>query len=267
LRVLGFLNGLFLLLVAGLAGAQTPAPTQMPLPAKMPIAEGAFTWQQPSRTDGILLYWSKVSNTDIVAFKGEGIVDAPIDKVATIIVDTSRGTEWIDGLVESRVLKSVSPTEFIEYDHQGIPFPFDQLISDRDFVSQVSVEPVSEVHGLTIRYGATEDASMPPIKKYVRGELRYCVFKLMPMSLPNQTYVVAEVDADPKGRLAPWLVNFFQEGWPHATFQNLRQEAKKTDIQPFDWVDRLIDSTGPFAWSAPDEKPMKVKKRAPARFN
>jgi hypothetical protein len=267
LRLFWFLNGPFLLLVAGLAGAQTPAPTQVPLSAKMPVAEGAFTWQQPSQTDGILLYWSKVPNTDIVAFKGEGIVDAPIDKVATIIVDTSRGTEWIDGLVESRVLKSVSPTEFIEYDHQGIPFPFDQLISDRDFVSQVSVEPAPEVHGLTIRYAATQEATLPPLKKYVRGEIRYCVFKLMPMSLPNQTYVVAEVDADPKGRLAPWLVNFFQEGWPHTTFQNLRQEAKKTDIQPFDWVDRLIDSTGPFAWSAPNEKPMKVKKRAPARFN
>jgi len=261
LRLFSALSGFFL--IAGFVSAQTPGPT----PVTAAVNESAFTWQQPSQADGILLYWSKVPDTDIVAFKGEGIVDAPMDKVATIIVDTTRGTEWIDGLVESKVLKSVSHTQFVEYDHQGVPFPFDQLISDRDFVSQVTVEPAPEVHGLTIRYVAAEYPSMPPTKKYVRGELRYCVFKLMPMTQANQTYVVAEVDADPKGHLAPWLVNFFQEGWPHTTFQNLRREAKKTNIEVFDWVDQLIDSTGPFVWAAPDAKPARAKKRAPKLFN
>ncbi len=264
MRVLNVLSVFFLIIgLAGFAGAQTPA--EPPTPATAPVNESAFTWQQPSQADGILLYWSKVPDTDIVAFKGEGIVDAPMDKVATIIVDTTRGTEWIDGLVESKVLKSVSPTQFVEYDHQGVPFPFDQLISDRDFVSQVTIAPAPEVHGLTISYVATEDPSMPPTKKYVRGELRYCVFKLMPMTLVNQTYVVAEVDADPKGHLAPWLVNFFQEGWPHTTFQNLRREAQKTNITPFPWIDALVASTGPFAWQAPDAKPPRPQGK-PRRF-
>src|SRR5262249_10705124 len=120
-------------------------------------------------------------------------------------------------------------------------------------------------HGIAIRYVSVEDGAMPPLRNYVRGELRYCLFKLMPMSMPGQTYVVAEVDADPKGHLAPWLVNFFQEGWPHTTFKNLRQEAKKTDIKPFPWIDQLIASTGPFAWEAPVEKPAKPKGK-PRRF-
>ncbi|MGH7738692.1 MAG: START domain-containing protein [bacterium] len=244
------------------AMAATAAPT--PNAAAAALDEPAFSWQKPSQSDGILIYWSKVPNTGIVAFKGEGIVDAPLDKVATIIVDTSRGTEWIDGLVESRVLRSISPTQFIEYDHQGVPFPFDQFISDRDFVSKVTVETMPDVHGLTIRYTSTTDPSMPPLKKYVRGDLRYCVFKLTPMSMPGQTYVVAEVDADPKGHLAPWLVNFFQEGWPHTTFLNLRKEAKKTDIKPFAWIDQLIASTGPFVWNPPPtlRMPTLVKKKS-----
>ena len=274
MRFFSVLSGFFLITGFGIAQTPVTAPVHVPVagtttltPTTAAVNESAFTWQQPSQADGILLYWSKVPDTDIVAFKGEGIVDAPMDKVATIIVDTTRGTEWIDGLVESRVLKSISPTQFVEYDHQGVPFPFDQLISDRDFVSRVTVEPAPEVHGLTISYVSVEDPSMPPTQKYVRGQLRYCVFKLMPMTQANQTYVVAEVDADPKGHLAPWLVNFFQEGWPHTTFQNLRQETKKTNIKVFDWVDQLIDSTGPFSWAAPEAKPARAKKRAPKLFN
>ncbi len=261
MRSLNFAALFLMTLLTGSAQALGPTPLPSPIPTPLSMDESAFTWQQPSQSDGILLYWSKVEGTDIVAFKGEGIVDAPMDKVATIIADTSRGTEWIDGLVLSKVLRTISPTEFIEYDHQGVPFPFDQLISDRDFVSHVTVEAAPEVHGITIRYESVEDPLMPPLKKYVRGQLRYCIFKMMPMSMPGQTYVIAEVDADPEGHLAPWLVNFFQEGWPHTTFQNLRREAKKTDIKPFPWIDQLIDSTGPFEMPSGAKAAVSAKKR------
>ncbi|HET9870632.1 MAG TPA: START domain-containing protein, partial [bacterium] len=162
-------------LLASGARGQTPVPTP-PAAAPAPVDEASFTWQQPSQADGILLYWSKVQGSDLVAFKGEGIVDAPLDKVATIIADTSRGTEWIDGLVKSQVVDRASDTDFVEYDHQGVPFPFDQLISDRDFVSRVTLTADPNVHGLTIRYVSVQDPAAPPPGKCVRGELRYCVF-------------------------------------------------------------------------------------------
>lgn len=244
---------------------QTPMPAATPMAALEPLEEKTFTWQQPSRADGITLYWSKVPHSDIVAFRGEGVVDAPMDKVATIIADTSRGTEWIDGLVASKVIDRTSDTDFVEYDHQGVPFPFDQLISDRDFVSQVHIEADPQTHGMIISYVAAEDPAVPPLKKYVRGKINYCRFKMMPMTLPGQTYVVAEVDADPEGHLAPWLVNFFQEGWPHTTFQNLRQEAQKNDIHPFPWIDQLIDSTGPFTYNPSQASPTPGRRKAPAR--
>src|ERR1051325_6857536 len=92
-------------------------------------------WIKSSNAGGLNFYWSKVGGSQVIAFRGEGIVDAPIEKVASIIIDTTRGTEWIDSLVKSNVVRNISPTEFIEYDHVGIAFPFDSLMSDRDFVS------------------------------------------------------------------------------------------------------------------------------------
>jgi hypothetical protein len=206
-----------------------------------------YEWHKSANADGIVIYWCKMKGDPLVAFKGEGIVDAPLEKVASVIVDTTRGTEWIDGLLESQVLRSLSPTEFIEYDHMGIPFPFTAVISDRDFVSQVRVENNIKSRQLTVSYKSVEDPSMPVLKKYVRGNLIDCVFKMTPMTFPDQTYVEAEFYCDPKGSLAKWLVNFFQESWPQTTFQNLRKEVKKTDIRVLPVIQSLLHSSPGYA--------------------
>lgn len=200
-----------------------------------------YHWVKSCNDDGLVCYWSKVENSPIIAFKGEGIVDAPIEKVASVIIDTTRGTEWIDSLVESKVVRSISPAEFIEYDHVGIPFPFDSIMSDRDFVSRVAVEADSSTRRITVRYLPTEDELAPLVKNHTRG-IMACVFKLVPMSLPEETYVEAEVDCDPKGAIPPWIANFFQQGWPQTTFQALRKQVQKNNIQVLPLVEKLLQA-------------------------
>jgi hypothetical protein len=220
------------------AGAGEPNPS-----CKNPdvvSGEPKYTWHKCAVADGISVYWCKVAGNPVVAFRGEGIVDAPLDKVASVIADTSRGSEWVSNLVESRVLRSVSPGEFIEYDHMGIPFPFTAVVSDRDFVSQVRLESGSKGSPLVISYKSVEDPLAPVLGKYVRGNLMKCVFKLSPMTFPDQTYVEAEFHCDPKGSLSKWMVNFFQEKWPLVTFQNLRKEVKKQDIQVLPVIQAML---------------------------
>lgn len=192
--------------------------------------DSEYHWQKSCETDGLTIYWSRVEGSQVIAFKGDGIVDEPLDKVASVIVDTTRGTEWIDSLVASKVVRPLSSAEFIEYDHVGIPFPFDTVMSDRDFVSHVTADYDPQTRWLTISYLPAEDDQAPVLKKYTRGVMT-CVFKMVPMSMPDQTYVEAEVHCDPRGAVPKWLVNFFQEGWPETTFENLRREVKKPDIK------------------------------------
>ncbi|HUO57363.1 MAG TPA: START domain-containing protein [bacterium] len=203
------------------------------------VDESKFAWKKSCNTEGLTIYWSKVEGSQVIAFKGEGIVDAPIEKVASIIIDTTRGTEWIDSLVSSKVVRNVSPTEFIEYDHVGIAFPFDQLMSDRDFVSHVYLVSDPETKRVKVSYLPAEDELAPPVKKYTRGVMS-CVFKMVPMSIGEETYVEAEIHCDPKGGVPKWVVNFFQQGWPQTTFENLRRQAKKTDIQTLPVVENLL---------------------------
>ncbi len=206
-----------------------------------------YIWHKSANADGISVYWSKAAGNPVVAFKGEGIVDAPLEKVASVITDTSRGTEWIDKLVESRILRSISPSEFIEYDHMGVPVPLTAVIKDRDFVSNVRLENDPLTRRITIRYRSVEDSLAPVSNKYVRGKLIQCVFRLVPMSFPDQTFVEAEFHCDPEGSLSKWMVNFFQENWPLATFKNLRKEVKKPGIQVLPAIQSLLNPSPDFA--------------------
>ena len=223
-----FLLGLLLGLAPSVnSGAGTPSPVN---DSNLAVKDTDYQWQKSCDTDGLTVYWSKVEKSNVIALKGEGIVDEPLDKVSSVIVDYTRGTEWIDSLVASKLVRDVSPTEFIEYDHVGIPFPFDTVITDRDFVTHVTVEYDAKTRRLTISYMPTQDELAPPLKKLTRGVMS-CVFKLVPMSMEDQTYVEAEIHCDPRGSIPKWLVNFFQQGWPQTTFENLRKQVKKSDIK------------------------------------
>ena len=212
-----------------------------PAPPPPALKEEALHWTKCSTSEGLNLFWSKVDGSQIIAFRGEGIVDAPLEKVSSIIIDTTRSTEWIDSLVSSKVVRAISSTEFIEYDHAGIPFPFDTLMHDRDFVSHVAVEADPVKRTVTVTYRAAEDSLAPPLRQYVRGTMT-CEFKMLPMSLEDETYVEAEIHCDPKGTVPKWLVNFFQQGWPQTTFERLRKQAKKTDIQLLPVVEQLLEN-------------------------
>src|SRR5579859_7735345 len=116
-------------------------------------------------------------------------------------------------------------------------------MSDRDFVSKATLAADPKTHGISVTYESVDDPSMPPLKKYVRGVM-WCEFKMTPMSFPGQTYVEAEIHCDPKGSIAKWLVNFFQESWPQTTFNNLRHQVQKPDIQVLPVIESLLPKPG-----------------------
>jgi hypothetical protein len=212
----------------------TPSPT---IPVS--LSSSVVQWNKCSNDNGLTTYWSKVDGSQVIAFRGEGIVNAPMEKVASIIIDTTRGAEWINSLVESKVIRPISDTEFIEYDHVGIPFPFDSVISDRDFVSDVTIHFDHKTQWMTVSYKPTTEPSMPKLKKYARGIVD-CEFKIARMSIQDQTYVEARVFTDPKGNIPKWLVNFFQQGWPQDTFEGLRKQSQKKNIGILPVVSRLL---------------------------
>ena len=183
----------------------------------------ASEWYSVDKTtDGIQVFRKEVGDSGLVAFRGIGVVEAPLPLVATVIFNTDRRREWIDGLVDSRILRWRDEENFDEYDHIGLPF----FIKDRDFVSKVKMSFDLSKKEMVFHYQPSNEPSAPRTD-YIRGELIHATFILSSMDNDKKTRVDAEFLCDPKGWIPKWLVNFFLNDWPTTTFRNLRKEVLK----------------------------------------
>ena len=200
------------------------------------------SWTKIDDADGIAIYRREIPGSDAIAFKGEGVVAAPLVRVASVIFDTSRATEWIDSLVEARVVRTLSDTEYVEYDHFGTPF----VMKDRDFVTSNRMEYDATRQTITIRMRSTTDPAAPPTS-YVRGELISSTFVLTATSDGKGTRVSGDVHCDPRGSVAKWIVNYFQKDWPRSTLKSLRKQVAKPNIVDNPVVRRLVEQGGPAA--------------------
>jgi hypothetical protein len=216
--------------------APAPAPAAAPLPAKSAPHPAERPWVKTSSEDEITTYKREVPGSPIIALLGEGTVNAPIVRVASVLLDYSRAPEWIDSLEEVRVVRMLGPLEFIEYDHVGTP---PVILKDRDFVcrGKIALDLAQQVFTLSM-----EPATDPAVPKtsYVRGELRG-YWRLQAIDHGKRTLVTAEMHGDPKGSVAKWIVNFFQKGWPRNTLESLREQVAKPDIKIIPQVQAAFD--------------------------
>lgn len=192
-------------------------------PSNATTADPNEGWEKIRDEDGITVYRKEVEGSPLVAFRGEGIVDAPIGRIALIQMDLDHNPEWIEKMVESRLLNVYSDTEFLTYSHIGAP----PLVSDRDFVNRIEIE-----------YGAPDRIKFNmhsvvdpkgPNTDYVRAKLIHSSFELTSLG-PNKTMMRCEIHADPMGSLPKWVVNLFQKGWAFKTITGMRKQSARTDI-------------------------------------
>jgi hypothetical protein len=225
-------------LVAALRAAATPPMATLveprpPVPAQTSAKRDATSqkprespWVETSSGGGIMTWKREVAGSPIIDLLGEGIVEAPVVRVASVLLDYTRATEWIDSLEEVRVVRMVGPLEFIEYDHVGTP-PI--IMKDRDFVCRGKLALDLQEQSLVMTIEPTSDPALPPTR-YIRGELRG-YWKLKAMDGGKRTFVIAEMHGDPKGGVPKWLVNLFQKGWARNTIESLREQVAKPDIK------------------------------------
>ena len=189
------------------------------------VTVGADDWKLSSRTKGIEVFHEEVTGSKIVALKGHGTIDAPVWKVASILLDTKRAPEWVDSLKESRVVRRIAVDRYVEFNHLGLPF----MIKDRDFLSDVRISVDEGTKTFALIYRPTEDPDAPRTRD-VRGEILAGRFEARSIDGSTRTDLTAELHCDPRGALPGWLVNFFQKGWPENTFEAIRRQAAKPDI-------------------------------------
>lgn len=204
-----------------------------------PSLPRATPWEKFDEADGIAVFRREVPGTALIALRGEGVVNAPIVRVASVLVDPKRGPEWIDSLAEARCVRRVSDTEYVEWDHVKTPF----VLADRDFVFDVKFDVLKDKKQVLLAYHSVNDPAAPKTD-YVRGVFPFGKFVLTPLDHGKKTRVLAEVLADPKGSVPKWIVNLFQKSWPHDTLVNLRSEMQRRDLKDDARVAEALKSGG-----------------------
>jgi hypothetical protein len=207
---------LLCLLVSGVALAAPNAPGALSGPP----------WEKFDEDEGIAVFRREIPGSPVIALRGEGVVDAPILRVASVLVDTSRSTEWIDRLEEVKVVRKVSDDEEIHWTHVSTPV----VLKDRDFVYSIKMEFDPANKKVFLNYHSVYDSGAPKTD-FVRGEFKFGTFTLTSIEGGKKTRVLAEVLADPKGSVAKWIVNLFQKSWPHKTIASLRKQVAKPNIK------------------------------------
>jgi hypothetical protein len=201
----------------------------------------AEDWTLVGNEHGIEIYRREVPGSGVVALRGVGIIDAPLWKIASILLDNRRAPEWVDSLKESRVLHRLALNRYVEYNHLGLP----PMLKDRDFVSEVEIEVDSHAKTFALIYKPTDDANVPA-SHHVRGEIISGVFRARALGGEAGTELTAELHCDPKGALPKWIVNLFQKNWPRNTLEAIRTQAAKPDIAMPDQFKDVLAPTRQF---------------------
>jgi len=192
-------------------------------------------WEKIGNDDGVEVFKKDVPGSPFVAFRGEGVIDAPLWKVFSVMADDKRSIEWVDDLVEFHVIRNVSQFERIEYNHVGTPF----VVKDRDFVMDIKVVPDHLKRTILVLMHSVGDPAAPETK-YVRGVIMESSFILRSIDAGGKVLMTAEVHVDPKGSIPSWLVNLLQKDWPHNTLYKLRKQCAKNDIKRFKDFDTIF---------------------------
>lgn len=187
----------------------------------------APTWERVTEDSGIVVFRQEIAGSPVIAFKGVGAVDAPIGQVIAAVTDTTRSTEWMDSMVEARVLRQVSPLEKVVYTHIKTP----PGLTDREFVTNARGEFDPAFKRFTVHIHSVNEPSAPHTS-YVRGEIHHSSWVLTSIDGGKKTLVVTEIHADPKGSIPTFIANAFQKNWPINTIKNLRKQSAKSDVKP-----------------------------------
>lgn len=175
-------------------------------------------WQKINDEDGIVVSKNKIEGTPVVGFRGQTIMDAPLEKILHVLLDNEHRKDWVDRLKVSRILERQSNFEYIIYQEFKLPWP----LSNRDFIYKGKAVRNAANGQVTLEMSSI-DYPQGPKTVGVRADLKKSIYRLTPMG-PNKTQVEVEILSDPKGLIPNWLVNLIQKSWPLKTLRAIRNQ-------------------------------------------
>jgi hypothetical protein len=180
---------------------------------------GQSAWKLRKNLNGISVYTRKPANSDFAEFRASTVVDANVEKILKIILNSSMDSQWVDRVKYSKIISKNKNTH-ISYEQTELPIGF----KNRDIVLQNTL--IRKKNGsVLIKMEAVPD-KYPHQDKFVRIRNAYGYWLLQPKDA-NRTYVTYQFFSDPQAGFPSWIVNLFIVDGPINTLSNLKKIVKK----------------------------------------
>ena len=183
------------------------------------VQANSADWKKVVTEDGVTVYEKDVG--EMVAFRGEGLVTAPIGKLLYVIEDSAHWKEWIENFDKGYLIEKKSDFHKIFYQAFDSPFP----ASDRDIVYEARTRRDAKTGKVYVEMRSVLHPKAPKTVG-VRVNLKYTRYEITPLK-EGRLHVVLETLSNPGGSLPDFLVNWAQRDYPVKLFQGLRRQVKK----------------------------------------
>lgn len=186
-------------------------------------------WELMRSDHGIVAHRSKVAGSSLYAFRGVGLIEAPIAEVLAVLDDAEHRKEWMtESVANVRVQKFDSYNE-IFYSRTGAPWP----LAHRDVVCRASTTIDPAARQVRVELTSTVHPAYPPIKGVVRMPFLRGHWYLWPEHGGAWTRAEYQIHLDLGGRLPEWIMNRVSRQIPHDTLMGMRQQSKRRHYPDF----------------------------------
>ncbi|WP_146164396.1 hypothetical protein [Agitococcus lubricus] len=146
------------------------------------------------------------------------------ETLVRLILDFDNYNKWYWQVLESKLLKKVSPTEYYLYLVHKAPTG----LPDRDVILHATVQPQTATRNYLLLKVDTEPNYIPPKPPLVRMIAEDLSFKFTPVN-GNDIFVEAEGYVDPGGQVPSWAANFIQHSAPYSVALGVLRMLKKDE--------------------------------------
>jgi hypothetical protein len=190
------------------------------------VAKATGDWDIKSQVDGITIYNKRENNENLLSYKAEAVINAPLDIIFYFFKDVEKSVRFTPGTQEKRVLEELSDKDRIEYVLSKLPWPF----KDRYLIYRAK-ETVHTGKEVLFTVNSVEGY---PYKEEDRilGAIKNSRFLLKSMEADSsKTLVMAEVYLDPGGWLPHWFIELYTPNWAGRLLKQLKIQVEEYVVQ------------------------------------
>ena len=179
----------------------------------------AGEWQNVMSKDGIDVYTRLSPRSEFHEFKGETIIDVPMDACLGVLKDVSNQTRWMPDTKTAKLVRTIDDKSDVLYHVTAMPWP----LQDRDSVVRRDFLPAPGT--MIVNFRAVKDPQVPETKINLRiNEITgQWIFHAIDASHTSVTY---SMRCNPGGNIPSSVVNTMSKSLPYETLMGMKRMVK-----------------------------------------